>query len=108
MADDDEDLEWEEFMELADEQAEAVADREMARYQRMLDSMTPAQWYRYQRGSALRSIAEARRFLAEPMPNGHDRFECIDDVQRRRLASSRVRLVKLRTFRSTGVWPGTA
>lgn len=105
MDDIEDELRWEEWMQLSDEQTEAICDRHMKRYVDWVSSMTPTQWYRYQRRSALRSLREGRKFLADPALH---RIECIDQMQRERIKANRLRLLKLRIFRSTGTYPGSA
>jgi len=56
-----------------------------------------------QRGSRLRSILENRRRLRDPKLA---RIEFIDDLFRQSIRRDQVRLVKLRIWRATGVYPG--
>jgi hypothetical protein len=103
MTDDDDDLDMDEWMTLSEAEQERrvfAAERE---YFEWLDSLTILQRYRYDRGSALRSLAQARRMIAiDRCP------EVIVTLGRERIAVLRRRLLALRIHRSTGVRPGTA
>ena len=107
MIDDDDDgfdeADWDEWMTLSDAEQDRrvlAAERE---YFEWLDSLSPLQRYRYDRGSALRSLAKARKLL------GMDRCpEVIMEMQRERVATLRLRLLGLRIQRATGVRPGNA
>ena len=95
---DDEDLDWEEWLELSDEQQEAICDREMAEYYKMLDRMPLKQRIDHARGNALRSCLNWRRMI-----NCHG-----FTFGRTYLRDAQVRLLKLRIWRATGQYPGEA
>ena len=97
------DIEWEEWLELTDDQQEAIIDREMAALQRKLDAMTVAQQVAHHRHFTLESIRENRARLHNPKLA---RIEIIDQLFRESIRRSRLRLLKLRIWRSTGTYPG--
>ena len=103
MSDEDEDLEWNEWLELTDEQQEAIIDREMMALRRKLDAMTIAQQVAHHRHFVLKSIRKNRARLH--MPEIY-RIPVITDLIRKNLQNGRIRLVKLRIWRATGTYPG--
>jgi hypothetical protein len=101
---DDEDLEWEEWMQMTDAQHDAILAREIAVYNRWFDALGPLGQYRHMRSSALRTIAESRARLQNP----DWRYRCLDGISRDVIARARLRLLKLRAWRAMGVYPGQA
>ncbi|HLH94975.1 MAG TPA: hypothetical protein VKW08_07645 [Xanthobacteraceae bacterium] len=101
----DDDLEWELWLELTDDQQQAILDREMAAYQRKLDAMTVPQQIAHHRRRDLEGILENRRRLRDPKLC---RIEVIDQIFRDHIRSAQLRLLKLRAWRSTGIYPGSA
>jgi hypothetical protein len=74
MADDD-DLDWDEWMELSDAQQEAIFDREMAEYSRRFNALTPLAQYRYRRRRGLETcLGWRRRIRAIDIPTFHERL----------------------------------
>lgn len=98
------DLEWEDWIKLTDAQQDAICEREERKFFAMLEAMPLRERIAYERGSALRSIASARRLLADPVLG---QMEFMQTMQRKRIADRRLRLVKLRVWRSTGQYPGS-
>jgi hypothetical protein len=103
--DNDDDMEWDEWMAMTDAQRDATERRVMGEYRRFIDAMTPAQYYRYQRWSWLRILSERREFLRNPAVS---RIEIIDQITLESIGRARLALAKLRIWRSTGVYPGEA
>ena len=104
MADDDmDDLEWEAWLELTEEQQDAIVDREMAAYQRRLDAMTLRQQVAHHRDYVLESIRQNRHRLRDSTLH---RIEIIDQIWRESIQHSQLRLLKLRIWRATGNYPG--
>lgn len=97
--DDDDELDFEEFMSMSDAQADALHDRLMKEYGEMLDRMTPRQLYQYRRQRTLNLILKQRR-LAKEFP-GIDIFQT-------HLRSSQRRLLTWRIEYRTGVRAGHA
>lgn len=102
--DEDDDLRWEEWLELTDAQQEAACERAEREYFGWLEALAPADRYRVNRGQALRALASARRLLADPFMG---KLECIREMQEARIADNRLWLAKLRIYRKTGVFPGS-
>lgn len=103
MTADEDDLDWDEWMNLTDAQQEATIDREMAALQRKLDAMTVPQQVAHHRHFALLNILSNRKRLRNP---GLHRIEIIDDYFRKSIKRGQLRLLKLRAWRATGVYPG--
>lgn len=102
-SDDDDDLDWDEWMSMSDSQQEAIVDREMRALEEKLHAMTIREQVAHHRYFVLKLILENRRSLGDP--NLH-RIEFIDDHFRKSIKRSQLRLLKLRTWRSTGIYPG--
>lgn len=106
MVDDEDEIdeaEWDRWMSLSEAEQEAELRQVEAEYHRWIDSMSAAAYYRYQRGSWLRIAAKSRRFL-----RARHGIEVLDEITRDRLRLAQVTMVKLRIFRATGSWPGSA
>lgn len=99
------DVAMEEWMSMTDAQQEAELAREMDKYNRWHDSLTLAQQILVARGSALRSIMENRRRLRTPELCT---IEYVVGMWKDGIRRSQRRLVKIRTWRSTGIYPGEA
>jgi hypothetical protein len=97
------DLDWDEWTELTDAQQEAIVAREMAELERRLDAMTIPQQVAHHRHFVLKSIKENRRRLHDP---NLARIEIIDQHWRQGIKRSQIRLLKLRVWRATGIYPG--
>lgn len=103
--DDFDEAEWDRWMTLSEEEAEAevaAADREFVKF---LDGMTPLQHYRYWRRFILTSIMENRRRLVNP---DLARIATIDQMFRDGIKRSQHSLLKHRHHLRTGIWPGEA
>lgn len=100
MIDDDDDFEerFEEFCQMTDKQVDAVLEREMAEYQRWLDSLPPLAQYRYSRRLTLESCRNWRKLIRQgwcaELFTGH-------------LRDRQKRLLGLRIERATGSYPGS-
>lgn len=92
------DLEMEQWMELTDDQQEAIVAREYAAYERRLARLSIAEQYAYFRGNSLRSCLQWRRLSRE---QGFD-------FGQRYVRSAQRRLLALRIWRATGTYPGEA
>jgi hypothetical protein len=99
------DVAMEEWMSMTDAQQEAELDREMDKYNRWYDSLTLDQQIIVARGSALRSIMENRRRLRTPELCT---IEYVVGMWKNCIRRSQMRLVKIRIWRSTGIYPGEA
>lgn len=105
MRDDGDDLEFQLWCEATDKERDAEFARLEAKYIAWRDSLTPQQEYRVDRGSLLRAIRDNRRRLRDPTLA---RIEVIDELWRQHIRRNQVRLLELRTWRATGVYPGSA
>jgi hypothetical protein len=83
---DDDDLEWEEFMEMSDAQAAAMLDREMKKYEASLKLLNRQQLYRYHRSRRLDLCLQQRK-LAKQFP---DIFNPMLRATQRRLLEARI------------------
>ena len=101
MLDDDDAME--EWMSMTDAQQDAVLDREMAEYNRWRDSLSMRQTIAIGRGNALRRIMENRARLKRPELCT---IEYVTNLWREGIRRNQLRLVKIRIWRSTGVYPG--
>jgi hypothetical protein len=97
------DLEWDEWMKLTDDQQEAIIDREMKELEDALEAMTVPQQVAHHRHFCLLNIVRARKFLRNPEMR---RVEVIDEHFKGSIKRSQVRLLKLRSWRATGTYPG--
>jgi hypothetical protein len=99
------DAEWDRWMTLTEEQANAeveAADREFADF---VNAMTPLEAYRFWRRYILISIMENRRRLVDPKLA---RIAIVDQMFRDGIKKSQHSLLKHRHHLRTGVWPGEA
>lgn len=108
MIDEDDDLDWDLWMEMTDAEHDAILARETRRYNEWWDSLTPLQQYRSsRRGAARRGALEGcltwRKSIAW-MGAANEPGGFFDEQLRNR----QKRLVKLRIWRTTGVYPGSA
>jgi hypothetical protein len=95
----DDDLDWDEWMEMTDAQQEAALEREMQLYNEWWDSLTPLEQYRHSRRSAVEGCLVWRKSM-RALGGG--------DFLREYLRQRQLRLVKLRVWRATGAYPGSA
>ena len=89
----------------ADEPREAEISREESKYERWYASLTLAQQIRVETRSALRRIMENRRRLRDPTLCT---IEYVVGLWKGSIRRNQLRLVKIRIWRSTGVYPGDA
>lgn len=87
-----------EWMKMTDEQQEAILAREMAAYNRWWDSLTPGQQYASSRHRTLKNCMAWRKHLKTM------NIDCF----REHLRDAQIRLLKIRAWRATGVYPGNA
>lgn len=99
----DDDLDWDEWMDLSEAEQEAAVDREMAAYNRWYDGLTLAGQIAHGRRSALSNCRSTRRLIRHPRCP-----EIIRQDARERLKAAQVRLLKIRIWRATGSRPGSA
>lgn len=88
---------------MSDAQQDAIVEREMAEYNRWRDSLSMAQQIVIDRRNALRRIMENRARLKRPELCT---IEYVANMWREGIRRNQIRLVKIRTWRSTGVYPG--
>lgn len=101
----DDDVAMEEWMAKTDAQQEAEIASEMDKYNRWFDSLTLDQQIRVERGAALRRIMENRARLRRPELCT---IEYVVGLWKDGVRRNQRRLVKIRTWRSTGIYPGEA
>lgn len=94
----DTDDQWEEWLEMSDAEQDAELERAMRDYERMLDSMPLRDRIRHHVRNSLKSCSQWRKIIRE-----HG-FE----FARAHLKQCQLRLVKLRIWRQTGTYPGSA
>jgi hypothetical protein len=99
----EDDLEWEDWLAMSDEQQEDLLNREMNELQRRLDAMSIQDQVAHHRHFVLESIIKNRQRLRDPKTN---HVEIICDLWRKHIRNSQVRLLKLRVWRETGTYPG--
>lgn len=92
------------FCEMTEEQTEAELKRANDDFAAMLDRMSPLQEYRYWRRYVLTSIMENRRRLRDPKTN---HCEIINELWSTGIKKSQHSLLKWRTYRATGTFPGS-
>ena len=94
------DLEFEEMLEMTDEERDRLVDVEMQKYVKSRNAASPQTIYRCDRHSALASCIRARNIIRnwyvgdEPVPADH--------FTRDMLKSAQMRLVRLRASRAAG------
>lgn len=98
MDDLEDDLEMEEWMTLSDGQQQAILDREIAAYNRWFDRLSNPQQIAYCIRRALENCVRWRRLMRA--------FDHLD-FMREHLREGQMRLLKLRAWRQTGVYPGS-
>jgi len=101
--DDDFDLAFEELSGMSDAQVDAMLNREMAEFDRWYDGLLPDQRYAVDRRNALRRILQNRARLRRPELCT---IEFVVGLWREGIRRNQRRLVKIRTERSTGIYPG--
>lgn len=101
----DDDVAMEEWMAKTDAQQEAEINREIDKYNRWYDSLTMQQQIRVDTNRAMRSIMENRRRLRDPKLCT---IEYVVGLWKEGLRRNQRQLVKIRTWRSTGIYPGEA
>jgi hypothetical protein len=94
-----------EWMGMTDAQQHAEIEREMSKYERWYDSLTLAQQVRVETRNALRRIRENRGRLRDP---SLCTIEYAVGLWKEGIRRNQRRLVKIRIWRSTGVYPGEA
>jgi hypothetical protein len=99
----DDDIDMDEWMKFSDEQMEAILAREVAQYNRLYDAMTLKQQITYETRSALRRIMENRIRLSNPTLCT---IEYVTQMWRDGLRRNQRKLLKIRIWRQTGVYPG--
>jgi len=92
------DLEMEEWLALSDGQQQVMLDRKMAAFKRWFDRLSTAEQITYCTRRALKNCAQWRRLMRR-LPAG--------GWSREHLRTIQMRLLKLRTWRQTGVYPGS-
>ena len=90
--------EWDEWLEMSDAEQEAVLAAEMRAYESYLDQMPLDQRIRHHTRNCLETCAKWRKLLVE------NDFS----FAREHLKQCQLRLLKLRIWRQTGNYPGSA
>jgi hypothetical protein len=103
MLDDDDAME--EWMSLTDAQQDAALEREMNKWNRHYDAMSFERKIAYHRSSSLRAIMENRARLRKPELCT---IEYVVGLWREGIRRNQRRLVKIRIWRATGIYPGEA
>jgi hypothetical protein len=93
----DDDIDMDEWMQMSDAEHDAVLEREMRIYYEWWDSLTPLQQYRHSRRRALEGCLVWRQSIG-----------IFGEGMREYLRQRQIRLVKLRVWRATGIYPGSA
>lgn len=101
----DDDVAMEEWLKLSEEQQEAQVAREMAEHNRWFDNLPHGEQIKVLIRSNLRGIKENRVRLSKPELCT---IPFIVDLWRKGIRDAQVRLLKLRAYRSTGIYPGDA
>jgi hypothetical protein len=96
LAAEDDDLDWDEWMKMSDAQHDAILDREMKAYNEWFDRLPQDEQIRHCVRRCLQNCVGARRNL-KTFPI---------DFMRKMLKQSQMRLLKLRAWRQTGIYPG--
>jgi hypothetical protein len=99
------DVAMEEWMAKTDAQQQTEIDREVDKYDRWYDSLTLSQQIQVERGAALRRIMENRARLRRPELCT---IEYVVGLWNQGIRRNQMRLVKIRAWRSTGIYPGEA
>lgn len=95
---------WERFQSLTDAQQDAEGERVNREFEAFLKAKSAIEEYRYWRRYILTSIMENRRRLRTP---SLCTIEFVTDMWRKSIKRSQISLVKWRTFRATGIFPGS-
>lgn len=95
----DDDIDMDEWMQLSEQDQQTIIDREVAEHKRLLASLTFAQEIAHHRRGALESCMNWRKHIIR---------QYCPDLADNRLKAAQIRLLKLRTWRATGTYPGTA
>lgn len=103
MIDDDEFEYWFNASESEIAREEARINAELVELERRLAKLPIARQVAYHRRNALQSILKNRHRLRT-----HNTIECINEMWREHIRHRQLELVKLRVWRSTGVYPGSA
>jgi hypothetical protein len=94
----EDDIEMEEWLEMSEAQQNAALERAMREYGRMIDAMPEKDRIRHFIRGALANCRSYRRTL-----------KVLDiDIIRQHLRGCQHRLLKLRIWRQTGIYPGSA
>jgi hypothetical protein len=91
---------WDEWIKLTDRQQDAICERHERAYFRWLDSLTPDQRYRYDRKRGVENCIRWRKLCISSGLTGEYWTSLLRERQ--------MRLLKLRIWRATGTYPGTA
>lgn len=94
----DDDVDWDEWMKLSDDQQDAIVNREMKAYGEMLDEMSPDELYRYKRQFILGTLKRSRAGIRLHAWTA-------ESLMRHVIRPSQKNLLALRIWRQTGAWP---
>jgi arsenate reductase-like glutaredoxin family protein len=101
----DDDLAMEEWMAMTDEQQDAFLNREMKAHEDWYNALSTANKIRVDTRNALRRIMENRERLRRPELCTIDH---VVGLWKEGIRRNQRRLVKIRIWRSTGIYPGEA
>lgn len=101
----DDDAAMEEWLALSDAEQDAEVERAMAEHMRWWNSLTIQQQMAVDTRNALRRIIENRARLRDPKLCT---IEYVVGLWKDGIRRNQKRLVKIRVWRSTGVYPGEA
>ncbi len=94
------DADWDEWMQLPEEEIDARVERAEREYFEWLDNLTPDQRYRYDRQRAVEACIKWRKLCRNA--------GLIGEFWTSQLRERQMRLLKLRIWRATGTYPGSA
>lgn len=101
----DEDEDWDDWLDMTDAEKDAALERSMNEHERWYKGLTREQQIAYHRRSALRMIRDNRRRLRTP---SLCTIEYVVGLWREGVRRNQRRLLKIREWRRTGVYPGEA
>lgn len=99
----EDDLDWDEWMSLTDQQQDAIVEREVRDYYRAYDALSLSKQIAHRRRWTLDSCRRSRRTLALPGCTS-----VLREYVQASLKRSQLRLLKVRIWRATGTYPGEA
>lgn len=105
MIEEDDDLDMEEWMKLSDAEHDSLIAIGMKKYNKWYDGLTLKQQIKYNTRKALQGIMENKIRLRTPELC---RYEFAVIIWKEGVRRNQRRLVKIRAWRTTGIYPGEA